>query len=90
MTEITIPAGLRTRSAPPYVVAGGNHVTVNASDGDVRFMVAGAPGEMTSYFAEAGVLVAGDHAQPDREPPGPAVLIGLATQYGIRFWGMES
>lgn len=165
MTEITIPAGLTTRSAPTYVVAGGNHVTivvdaaetagafdvveivaapgggppphahefvewfhviegelqltgerdgaivpvatlragetarvgawewhgtVNASDGDVRFMVAGAPGEMTSYFAEAGVLVAGEHALPDREPPGPAVLTGLATQYGIRFWGMES
>jgi len=31
------------------------HGTVNASDADVRFVVMAAPGEMTTYFARAGV-----------------------------------
>ena len=62
------------------------HGTVNAGDGDVRFVVTAAPGEMTTYFARAGVRVPGLRATPDHDPPGPDVLRELAAEYGIRFW----
>jgi quercetin dioxygenase-like cupin family protein len=65
------------------------HGTVNASDADVRFVVTAAPGEMTTYFARAGVRVAAMDAAPDHDPPGPAVLRELAAEYGIRFWTRE-
>jgi len=63
------------------------HATLNESDRPVRFVVVGRSGPMTGYFAEAGVAVADERTDPDRQPPGPAALTEIAARYGIRFWG---
>ena len=63
------------------------HATLNESDRRGRCGGGGRPGLMTGYFVEAGVAVADERADPDREPPGPAALTDLAARYGIRFWG---
>ncbi len=67
---------------PPWVV----HGTLNLSDAPTRFLCIGQPGEMSGYFAEAGVLVPDDTTPPDREPPGPAELKAITAKRGIKFW----
>ena len=62
------------------------HATRNDSSRPARFLVAGRPGRMTGYFAEAGVPVADESTPPDTEPPGPTALTAIAARYGIRFW----
>ena len=62
------------------------HATRNDSSRPARFLVAGRPGRMTGYFAEASVPVADESTSPGREPPGPAELTDIAARYGIRFW----
>jgi quercetin dioxygenase-like cupin family protein len=62
------------------------HGTVNSSGAPARFLVIGHPGTMTGYFAQAGVPVADDAAQPGRRPPGPSELRDLAAQHGIEFF----
>lgn len=67
---------------PPWTV----HGTLNLSREPTRFDVVSQPAMMSSYFAEAGVRVAGEHAPPDRPPAGPAELTEIAHRYGIEFW----
>ncbi len=67
---------------PPWIY----HGTVNLSGAPCRFEVVGQPGMMSSYFAEAGVLVSGVSAEPDRVPAGPAELRDIAARWGIEFW----
>jgi quercetin dioxygenase-like cupin family protein len=62
------------------------HGTVNASDGEVRFLVVGVPGTMTEYFAEAGVEVPNEDTLPSTDPPGPAELGDLPQRHGITFF----
>jgi quercetin dioxygenase-like cupin family protein len=62
------------------------HSTVNATDRPVRFRVIGQPGRMTGYFAEAGVRVVDELAEPARTPPGPAELKEISARWGIEFW----
>ncbi len=47
------------------------HGTLNLSDAPTRFLVVGQPGEMTGYFAEAGVRVPDDSRRPITSLPGP-------------------
>lgn len=69
-----------------WIPPGAVHATLNLSDADARFQVVGQPGLMTGYFVEAGVRVPDPHTPPDREPPGPAELRGIAARWGIEFW----
>lgn len=62
------------------------HGTLNLSAAPCRFEVVGQPGMMSGYFAEAGVLVPGAAADPDRVPPGPAALGAISARWGIEFW----
>jgi mannose-6-phosphate isomerase-like protein (cupin superfamily) len=61
------------------------HTTRNLGTGTVRFLVAGRPGTMTSYFAEAGVPVPDPNTAPDTLPPGPEALREIAARYEIQF-----
>ncbi|HUA46459.1 MAG TPA: cupin domain-containing protein [Solirubrobacteraceae bacterium] len=67
--------------APPWAP----HTTRNLGTGPVRFLVAGRPGTMTSYFAEAGISVPDPNTAPDTPPPGPAALREIAARYDIQF-----
>jgi quercetin dioxygenase-like cupin family protein len=62
------------------------HGTINSSGSPARFLVIGHPGTMTGYFADAGVRVADDSAQPGQAPPGPSELRDLAARHGIEFF----
>jgi quercetin dioxygenase-like cupin family protein len=62
------------------------HGTLNRSDAPARFVVVGRPGEMSGYFAEAGVRVADEGAAPAVAPPGPSEVAAIAERYDIRFW----
>jgi quercetin dioxygenase-like cupin family protein len=62
------------------------HGTINASGGQVRFLVVGVPGTMTEYFAEAGVEVPNQDTPPSTEPPGPTELGDLPSRHGITFF----
>jgi mannose-6-phosphate isomerase-like protein (cupin superfamily) len=66
------------------------HTTHNTTDAPVRFIVAGQPGVMSSYFAQAGVRVADTHAAPGTPPPGPDALAELAARYEIEFVAVNS
>ena len=67
---------------PPWTV----HGTLNLSAEPARFQVVGQPGMMSTYFAEAGVLVPDDLTPPERQPPGPAALREISARWGIEFW----
>ncbi|HUA46467.1 MAG TPA: cupin domain-containing protein [Solirubrobacteraceae bacterium] len=73
----------QTFFAPPWVP----HTTRNLGEEPVRFLVAGRPRIMTSYFAHAGVLVPDVLTEPDTPPPGPRVLGGDRgpTPHRVRF-----
>ena len=62
------------------------HGTLNLSDAPCRFEVVGQPAMMSGYFAQAGVLVASEDAEPDRVPPGLAELRDISARWGIEFW----
>lgn len=62
------------------------HGTLNLSDSPTRFRVVGAPGAVSSYFAEAGVRVPDERTRPSTEPPGPAEVAAVAERWGIEFW----
>ena len=63
------------------------HGTVNPAEMPARFLVIGLPGIMTSYFDQAGVLVADEQTGPSQNPPGPDQLSKLASDHGIVFFG---
>lgn len=76
-----VPAG-GSFFVPPWVV----HGTLNLSDAPTRFFCVGQPGEMSGYFAEAGVPVPDELTPPSQDPPGPDQIGPLADRYGIKFW----
>jgi quercetin dioxygenase-like cupin family protein len=68
-----------------YVPPWAPHATHNTTDVPARFMVAGRPGVMSSYFAQAGIAVPDILTPPSVQPPGPAQLVELAARYGIEY-----
>lgn len=61
------------------------HATHNDTAAPARFIVAGQPGVMSKYFAQAGVLVTDALTPPAVPPPGPAQLAELAAKYRIQY-----
>jgi quercetin dioxygenase-like cupin family protein len=84
--RVIVPTVLLRKGETAVVDSWEWHATRNDSSRPTRFLVAGRPGRMTSYFAEAGVPVADESTAPGREPPGPTELTDIAVRYGIRFW----
>lgn len=81
-----VPVRVLTAGDTLWVPPNEFHSTVNATDRPVRFRTTGQPGRMTGYFAQAGVLVPDELAQPDHAPPGPRELGAIARRWGIEFW----
>ena len=79
------PIGSLEAGQSYFVAPWAAHTTRNLGSGPVRFLVAGRPGTMTGYFAEAGVPVPDPNTVPDTPPPGPEALTALATRYDIQF-----
>jgi len=75
----------QTYLAAPWVA----HTTRNLGHGPVRFLVAGRPGIMTSYFVQAGVLVPDALSSPDTPPPGPGALAAIAARHHIEFVSLD-
>jgi hypothetical protein len=51
-----------------------------------RFEVAGLPGAMSAYFAEAGIEVPDEQTLSKADPPGPSAVQEIAARWGIEFW----
>lgn len=66
---------------PPWTV----HGTLNLSTAPARFEVAGLPGAMSGYFAEAGVLVC-DGETLVGQAARPVRAAGHCRALGIEFW----
>ncbi|HTX09608.1 MAG TPA: cupin domain-containing protein [Solirubrobacteraceae bacterium] len=83
------PIGSLEAGQSYFVAPWAAHTTRNLGSGSVRFLVAGRPGTMTSYFAEAGVPVSDPDTMPDIPPLGPEALAALAARYDIQFVPVE-
>jgi hypothetical protein len=63
------------------------HGTLNLTEGPCRFEVAGQPGMMSGYFAQAGVPVADRRHRAEPRPAGTGrVERHLGARSGIEFW----
>ena len=68
-----------TYVVPPWAP----HALRNTTATPVRFLLAGQPGVMSSYFANAGVRIRDAQSRPSVPPPSPSALAQLAARHGI-------
>ena len=68
-----------TYVVPPWAP----HALQNTTATPVRFLLAGQPGVMSSYFVKAGVRIRDAQSRPSVPPPSPSALAELAARHGI-------
>jgi quercetin dioxygenase-like cupin family protein len=69
-----------TYVVPPWTP----HALQNTTATPVRFLLAGQPGVMSSYFANAGVRIRDAQSRPSVPPPSPSALAKLTARHGIQ------
>ena len=68
-----------TYVVPPWAP----HAVQNTTATPVRFLLAGQPGVMSSYFANAGVRIRDAQSRPSVPPPSRSALAELTAGHGI-------